>query len=123
MEQNIKLKIDIDTLLEDLAVYQCLISQFIYLIVTRPDIAHSVNILSQFMHAPCQPQLDVAHRLLRYLKATIGQWLFYLAKHELQLMTYCDSDWACCLITRRTTIGYFILLSDSPILGKPRNKT
>lgn len=111
MEHNIKLSIDIGTLLEDLPIYRCLIGRFIYLTSIRPDITYSVIIWSQSMHGPCQPHLHAAHCPLRYLNATVGQGLFYLAKNELQLT-------ASCLMTCLSTLRYCILLGASPISWK-----
>jgi hypothetical protein len=48
-EQNLKLSKDEGVLLSDATSYRRLVSRLIYLTITRPDLAFSVQILSQFM--------------------------------------------------------------------------
>ncbi|XP_043693083.1 uncharacterized mitochondrial protein AtMg00810-like [Telopea speciosissima] len=122
MEQNLKLTDTGGSLLSDPSSHRRLVGQLIYLTVTRPDIAYTVNILSQFMHQPRQPHLDVAHRLLRYLKATVGLGLYYSTTSSLELRAYCDSDWARCLMTRLSTIGYCIFIGNCSISWKTKKQ-
>lgn len=72
--------------------------------LTWPNIAFSVNLLSQFMHAARQPYYDAA---IRYLKTSSGQGLFCLTQNTLQVFAHTDSNWANCLTTRRSTINFF----------------
>ena len=76
MEQNIKLP-DKGALLRDLSPYRRLVGRLIYLTITQPDITYSMHVLSRFMHAPRKPQMDAALRVLRYLKSSPGQGLFF----------------------------------------------
>ncbi|GKV50509.1 hypothetical protein SLEP1_g57212 [Rubroshorea leprosula] len=92
MEQNIKLDTSSSELLSNPSLYRRLIGRLLYLTVTRPDITYAVNLLSQFMHEPRQPHLDVVIRVLRYLKSTPGHGLLLPASGTLQLTAYCDSD-------------------------------
>lgn len=51
-QQNQKLTITSGELLQDPDLYRYLVEHLIYLAITRPDLAYSINILSQFMHTP-----------------------------------------------------------------------
>jgi len=76
MDQSAKLWEKGDTLV-DTGRYQRLVGKLIYLAHTRPDIAFSVSVVSQFMHALYEEYLEVVHVILRYLKATHGKGLFF----------------------------------------------
>ncbi|KAF5452401.1 hypothetical protein F2P56_027402 [Juglans regia] len=115
MEQNLKLSDTDGDLLPDPSSYRRLVGQLIYLTITRPDIAFTVNILSQFMHAPRLPHMTAAIRVLRYIKGTPGQGIFFPSSNDLHVRAYTDSDWANYPTTRRSTTGFFITLGSSPI--------
>lgn len=123
MEQNLRLSPSQGSALHDPSPYRRLVGRLIYLTVTRPDIAYSVNILSQFMHEPHQPHMDAVVRLLRYLKATAGQGLFFPANSDLSLQAYCDSDWASCPTTKRSTSGYCIFLGPTIVSWKTKKQS
>lgn len=82
-----------DNILADPAKYQRLIGRLLYLTMTRPDIAFSVQVLSQFMHCPKQPHMYVALRVVRYIKKAPDLRLLMPAGDTIELTAYCDSDW------------------------------
>ncbi|TXG72309.1 hypothetical protein EZV62_000888 [Acer yangbiense] len=69
-----------------------------------------VHVFSMFMHELRKLHWDAALRVLKYLKNTPGQGLFFPAQNSLQLKAYCDSDWVGCPTTRRSTTGYCVFL-------------
>ncbi|XP_026383559.1 uncharacterized protein LOC113279061 [Papaver somniferum] len=122
MEQHLKILPTSGDLLPDPSVYRRLIGRLFYLQVTRPDITYSVNYLSQFMHQPRSSHLEVAHRVVRYLKGTVSHGIFLSASSSLSLAGYTDSDWAGFPTTRHSTTGYFTMLGDSPISWKSKKQ-
>jgi len=56
----------------DQMVYQRLIGKLLYLTLTRPDIAFSVQTLSQFLQDPKKSHMEAALRVVRYLKNQPG---------------------------------------------------
>jgi hypothetical protein len=123
MEQNLKLTNQDGTPLSDPSPYRRLVGRLIYLTITRPDIVFAVNILSQFMHAPRLPHMQAATRVLRYIKGSPGQGIFFPSSNTLHVTAYTDSDWASCPTTRRSTTGYFIQLGTSPISWRTKKQT
>ncbi|KAL5563525.1 hypothetical protein UlMin_033272 [Ulmus minor] len=74
-------------------------------------ISFSVNTLSQFMQEPRKPYLEAVHRILHYLKGSLGQGLlFFPSDNDLGLIGYCDADWGGCITTRRSVTCYCVFL-------------
>ncbi|XP_042952178.1 uncharacterized mitochondrial protein AtMg00810-like [Carya illinoinensis] len=123
MESNLKLSAhDSSPLLTDPAAYRRLVGRLLYLTITRPDLAYSVQALSQFMASPTTCHLQIAHRVLRYIKATPGQGIFLAANSQLHLKGYSDSDWGGCLDTRRSITRFAIFIGDSLISWKSKKQ-
>ncbi|PKU84334.1 putative mitochondrial protein [Dendrobium catenatum] len=98
-----------DELLPDASTYRSITGALQYLTITRPDISHAVNILSQHMHNPEQIHRYLLKRLLRYIKGTISFGL----KSSLTLSTFSDADWAGDPVTRKSTSGFCTFLGDN----------
>ncbi|KAF5768198.1 putative RNA-directed DNA polymerase [Helianthus annuus] len=108
--------------LENVNGFQRLIGKLIYLSLTRPDISYAVQFLSQFMHSPCQSHLDIALRLLRYLKLSPGKGFSFKKSGNMTLTGFVDSDWAKCLKTRRSVTGYGIFLGETLVSWKSKKQ-
>lgn len=122
MVPNEKLLPTSGQLLENPDEYRRLIGKLIYLTITRPDISFGVQLLSQFMTSPTNIHLKAAMHVLRYLKYAPGQGILLAADSPAQLVVYCDSDWASCPMSRRSTTGYVIQLGHSPISWKSKKQ-
>ncbi|KAM1046992.1 hypothetical protein PS2_026160 [Malus domestica] len=122
MKENVKLSPIDGELLKNASYYRRLVGRLIYLTITRPEITYSVHILSQFMQHPRKPHLNAVHRLLRYLKGSPGQGLFFPSKGNLLLTGFCDADWARCSITRRSVTGYCIFLGGALVSWRTKKQ-
>ena len=100
--------------------YQRIVGKLIYLTFTRPDIAFTVHVLSQFMHSPTSVHFQAAKRVLRYLDGSREQGILLASDSVAELQAYCDSDWAGCPNTRKSTSGFCLLLGQSPITWKSK---
>ena len=123
MEQNHQLDKSEDEPKVDASRYRRIVGRLLYLQATRPDIAYSVNILSQFVADPRRPHMDAVHRILRYLKTTPGQGVLLPRTGGFNLTAYCDSDWLGCPYTRRSRTGYVLLLGGAPISWKTKKQS
>ena len=102
MDPNVKMKANDGKELVDVSSYRRLIGRLLYLTVSRPDIMFAVHKLSQYVTHPCQSHMAVANHLLQ---------------------AFSDADWASCLDTRKSTIGFCIFLGDSLISWKSKKQS
>lgn len=56
--------------------------------MTRPDIAFSIQTLSQFMHYPKQLHIEAALRVVKYIKEAPDLDLFMPAEQSTKLTAY-----------------------------------
>ncbi|XP_071695611.1 uncharacterized protein [Rutidosis leptorrhynchoides] len=113
---------DNEKVISNITVYQKLIGKLIYITITRPDISYAVHILSQFMHAPKPSHLNLAFRVLRYVKGCPGKGLSFSKSNSLTLSAYVDSDWGKNLINRRSITGFCIFLGNCLISWKSKKQ-
>ncbi|KAJ9558206.1 hypothetical protein OSB04_012820 [Centaurea solstitialis] len=123
MEPNLQLDQCDDSPRIEASQYRRLVGRLLYLQATRPDITYAVNVLSQFVSDPRQRHMEVATRVLRYLKATPGQGILIPKDGGTKLVAFCDSDWLGCAFTRRSRTGYLLLLGGAPISWKTKKQT
>ncbi|KAL8131684.1 hypothetical protein AgCh_007576 [Apium graveolens] len=123
MQTKVKLRPDKGEPLLDQQPYQRLLGKLIYLTVTRPDIVYPVHLLTQYMQAPTSDHMQAAKKLLRYLASNPGQGIILSSQSATQLTAYCDSDWASCEFSRKSTSGQCILLGASPISWKTKKQS
>ncbi|XP_031262981.1 secreted RxLR effector protein 161-like [Pistacia vera] len=107
MAVGTKLTLDDSKLFDNPALYRSTIGALQYLILSRPDIAYSVNKLSHFLKAPTQLHWQACKRLLRYIKGTSNYGVHFTKSHMFQLECFTDADWASSLHDRRSTSGCF----------------
>jgi hypothetical protein len=109
--------------LADPTRYRHIVGSLVYLTITRPDIAHAVHMLSQFVSTPTSVHYGHLLRVLRYLRGTRSICLLYASDSPLQLHAYSDATWASDPINRCSTIGYIVFFLDHlPLPGNPRSK-
>ncbi|KAJ0827232.1 putative RNA-directed DNA polymerase [Helianthus annuus] len=123
MEQNLKLDKGEEEEKVDVVKYRRLVGRLLYLQATRPDITYSVNVLSQFVADPRKNHMDAATRGLRYLKGTLGLGILLPKMGGTTLVSYCDSDWLGCPLTRRSRTGYLLLFGGAPISWKSKKQS
>ncbi|KAF5452256.1 hypothetical protein F2P56_027276, partial [Juglans regia] len=122
LEQNSKLSKEDGTPISDPSIYRRLIGRLLYLTITRPDISFAVQLLSQFMDKPMSTHLAAVYKILRYIKTSPGQGILLSSSSQIQLRAYCDSDWASCPDSRRSTTGYCIFLGQSLVSWKSKKQ-
>lgn len=105
---NIKLHITDSPLYSNPTHYRCLVGKLNFLTNTGPDLAFTVQTLSQFMQHPTEAHFHALTHTLNFLASTVGQGILLKGSNHLQLHAYFDSDWGACLDTRRSVTGYLL---------------
>ncbi|KAH9685060.1 hypothetical protein KPL70_013801 [Citrus sinensis] len=91
------------------------------MVLTRPDISHSLSLISRYMASPRKEHWRAAKWMLRYLNGTLDYGLLYgngRETNEAGLWGYVDSDYAGDLDIRRSQTGYMFMLNGCLISWK-----
>ena len=104
------------------SLYRSTIGALQYLTMTRPDLAFSVNKLSQFLQAPTVAQWNACKLFLRYVKGTLSHGLFFKPAPFLALEGYSYADWASNLDDRKSVSGVCIFLGGNLITWSSRKQ-
>ena len=67
-----------------------MIGKFIYLWHSRANIVYAISVVSQFMHVPLKPHLEVVYRIVIYLKGTPKKDLLFKEDSKLKFEVYVD---------------------------------
>jgi hypothetical protein len=103
------------TPLSDATLYHQLVGSLVYLTVTRPDIAHAVHLVSQFLSTPHFTHYAAVIHIFCHIKGTIFHGLHFSAHSTLDLCAYSDADWAGDPTDHRSTTGFCFFWGDSLI--------
>ena len=115
MSSNEKLQQEDAAEKADAKTYLSLVGSLIYLTNTRPDIVHSVSLISRFMNQPSKLHYAAAKRILRYLQGTKKLGILYKKENDNNLVGFTGSDWAGSLDDRKITSGYIFCLGSNVI--------
>lgn len=64
--------------------------------------------------------LDIACRLLRYLKGSPGKGISIVKSNKFDLMGFVDANWAKCISSRKSITGYFVYVGNSLVSWKSK---
>ncbi|GJS67877.1 ribonuclease H-like domain-containing protein [Tanacetum coccineum] len=104
--------------------YQRLVGKLIYLTLTRSDISYVVYCLSQHMHSPLKSHLDIAMRVLKYLKLARGYGIQFSKRNSVfDINAFSDSDWVKCPVTRRSVSGYCVFVNRCLVSWKSKKQS
>ena len=117
-----KLKKGESTKLDNPSFYRGVVGSLQYAVLTRPELAYSVNKLSQYMSDPRQSHWTACKRVLRYLKSTANMCLKFQKSEHLDLIAYTDADWGRDLDDRRSISGYCVFLGDNLVAWSSRKQ-
>lgn len=103
--------------------YREAVGSLIWLMIcTRPDIGYAVGYLSQHCEKPLTSHWNAVKRVLRYVKGTRTAGLSFSSGPSLHPVGYCDSDWAGCRATRKSTEGYVFLVGGGAVSWRSKKQ-
>ncbi|KAH9743180.1 Integrase catalytic domain-containing protein [Citrus sinensis] len=105
----------------DKIYFKQIVGSLMYLTTTQPDVMFVVGLISRYMENPTELHLQVAKRVLRYLKGTLDFRIFYKNGGNNELIAYTDSDYAGDLEDRKSTSVWLKRVLDN--LGLKQGKT
>ncbi|RVX20917.1 Retrovirus-related Pol polyprotein from transposon TNT 1-94 [Vitis vinifera] len=92
-------------------------------VCTHPDIAYIVGMLGKYLSNPSMDHWKKAKRVMRCLQRTKDYMLTYRRSSHLEIVGYSDSDFAGCLDSRRSTLGYIFMLARGVVSWKSVKQT
>ena len=104
------------------SLYRSTINALQYLTLTQPDLAFSVNKLSQFSQAPTVAHWNASKRILRYIKGTLSYGLLFRPAQLLTLEGYSNADWATYLDDRKSVSGICIFFGGNLVTWSSRKQ-
>ncbi|CAL1405424.1 unnamed protein product [Linum trigynum] len=116
MAASTSLTLHDDSPITDSTRFRQVLGALQYLVYTRPDIAYSVNKLSQYMHAPMAHHWQCVKRLLRYVSDTLSYGISIRhTASPLALTAFADSDWVGNRDDRSSTSRYLVYFGSTLI--------
>ena len=111
-----------DETFEDLERYRRLVGKLNYSIVTRPNIAHSVSVVSQYVSALMVDHWVSVEHILSYLKGELGRGILYSNNGHNKIECFIDADWVGLKEDRRSTSGYCVFVGENLVSWKSKKQ-
>ena len=92
-------------------------------VCTRPNITYIVGMLGRYLSNLGMNHWKKAKRVIRYLQRTKYYMLTYRRSSHLEIVGYSDSNFAGCLDSKRSTLGYIFMLAGGAISWKSVKQT
>ena len=109
-------------LFEDPERYRRLVGKLNYLTVIRPDIAHLISVVSQYMSSPTVDNWAAIEHILYYLKGALGRGILYSNHGHNRVECFTYADWAGSKEDRRFTSSYCVFVGGNLVLWKSTNQ-
>ncbi|KAL5845090.1 hypothetical protein ACOSQ3_011154 [Xanthoceras sorbifolium] len=115
METGLKLVNDLEGRKVDSTIYKQIVRSLMYLTAKRPNIMHSMSVISWYIKYPGEIHLLATKRIFRYLRGTIEYGLFYKKGEKSYLFGFSDSDYVCDLDDRKSASCYVFMMGSKAI--------
>ncbi|XP_031252284.1 uncharacterized protein LOC116110205 [Pistacia vera] len=122
MATGVKLRKENSEMFDQPTLYRSIIGDLQYLILSRLDLAFSVNKLSQFLQSPTVAHWTASKRILQNVKGTLQHGVIFTRSQKFILETYVDANWASDINDRKSTSGYTMFVGGNLIQWCPRKQ-
>ena len=103
--------------------YASIIGSLMYAqVCIRPDIAFAVGTLGRYQSNPRVDQWRAVKKVLRYLQGTKDYMLMYRQTDDFEVTGYSDSNFAGCIDSQKSTLGYIFMFTGGVVLGGAQSK-
>ena len=92
MSSSTKLNLDPSRVKVSPTLYGSIIGSLLYLMASRPDIAFSVGVCTQYQGALKESHLTTVKRIIRYVNGTPDYGLWYSKDSNASLAIYSNAD-------------------------------
>ena len=92
-------------------------------VCTRPDIAYVVGVFGKYQSSQSIDHWKVAKKVMRYLQGTKNYVLVYKHTDNLEVIGYSDADFATCMDSRKSTLGYVFMLASGDVSWRSMKQT
>ncbi|KAJ9697292.1 hypothetical protein PVL29_009194 [Vitis rotundifolia] len=104
--------------------YSSLVGSLMYAqVCTCPDIAFVVGMLGRYLSNPGSQHWKAAKKVLRYLQGTKDLMLTYRRTNILDVVGFCDADFAGCIDDKKSTTGYIFVMAGGVVSWKSVKQT
>ena len=106
--------------LADEGEFRSVVGSIMYLATsTRPDLAHSMSVLSSYFSSPTKEHLAVSKGVLKYIRGTVSLGLM-LGGAKPQLVCYSDADYGANVVSRKSLSGHAIMFGNGIVSWSSR---
>ncbi|RVW73223.1 Retrovirus-related Pol polyprotein from transposon TNT 1-94 [Vitis vinifera] len=104
--------------------YSSVVGSLMYAqVCTRPDIAFVVGMLERYLSNPGSQHWKTAKKVLRYLQGTKDLMLTYQHTSLLDVVGFCDADFAGYIDDKKSTTGYIFMMVGGTVSWKSVKQT
>ena len=104
--------------------YSSLVGSLMYAqVCTRPDIVFVVGLLGRYLSNPESQHWKATKKVLRYLQGTKNLMLTYQRTNILDVIGFCDANFASCIDDKKSTTSYIFVMTRGIVSWKSVKQT
>ena len=94
-----------------------------YLTHTRPDLAYSLSVVSQYMHSLSEEHMKAVLHILQYLKSSPGKGIMFTKGASLSVEGYTNANWVGSIDDRCSTARYLTFVGGNLVTWRSKKQS